>query len=732
MPSNTLQAPITSSPTPETTKMIERLSQVPSHSSSAMTQKPEESERTSMSLPAASNPATAVQFQTRSNPVSSLPPQAPAAPLHLAMQNSEFQTSSIDPVVLHNALRSSKDPASAYSALKQRLERAAANENAGEATSRSLGAVIPAGELQGSKFVQPKLSLGQQQQQQQQIDPQPHDLSESVQLQVKNQGVKKGLSSTTTQQFQQGVSFGQQAAFTLVNNAALSSGSTGAPVASRTRRATAIAVNGPSSVIPTKASGAVPNQSLPALSEHVRGKSTGTPTQPQNQLDRSEIGPSGGTSWSHTPLHSSPTTSDAAAASAMGGLERKKLEQAKLAMDRLRRKKARLAEMPNGDIQGVLQPDFKTPFSGLYEAWERLLPYHMLLANEEDDEHKLWDEETGKLAVKYRGDLKNMKRKWHEVVDSSYKDVLNTDEGEGFILSNEDALTVERILLNDCEETVRREMAVARQRAAEHAARVAAEERRRIEEAHIREAQLREMQRRAALERSRAIDDNKGDGDALGIGWGGNVAPVGSSNEATIEKRTDGALRSYNAPSNFVHPNVSVGMIGNPTFSSSHEVPTPSTSANRRENVINSAMARIQADLRGVASAPINTGAPESAAMNSSVANSANPAQAFGSVRMEVSPHHSNLSHLPVPQPTDYALKPLGEQGMRWVNINTQQSGLRIEPAYEAPPATTEMQFAEWNTSKTEGMPNSGASAPVGGESGGLGMDELLNVDGNR
>lgn len=318
-----------------------------------------------------------------------------------------------------------------------------------------------------------------------------------------------------------------------------------------------------------------------------------------------------------------------ASGSAASLAERHRIERFRREMEIYKLKKARLEKTPNNDYERVLKADFKTPFKTPIDAWQRLMPYHVLMAP--DDGHelaKLWEEQSAKIGKQYRETFELLKKKCEKIVDRSFENIISDQstvskdvycEGDGreksgnaesegakhkiedeWVLTNEEAFDMEKILLEDCVATMRRNAEVARKKAAEEAEKLAAQEaeqRRVHEEEMLRANALRfqEMQRAVAMGGMRnGTDKNRPMGGMFGIGYGADLSleaqrgqgglytpPVGCSEPPSHVPGGPQPINGYNITDGFPSPGLP---NANPHVVSN--------------NPIGNTMARLHADLR--------------------------------------------------------------------------------------------------------------------------------------
>lgn len=143
--------------------------------------------------------------------------------------------------------------------------------------------------------------------------------------------------------------------------------------------------------------------------------------------------------------------------------------------ERANQKKRRLQQRPWNDYHRVHNPDYRTPFHGLVDAFERIVPFHVLFPPEEASvSSEEWAKCTDQLCDKYSGFYSKLRTHCNRLHDASFEAV-----GDGSVLgqsslTTEDSIIMERILLDDYYQTVQREAALARKRAAdEHAKKMA-------------------------------------------------------------------------------------------------------------------------------------------------------------------------------------------------------------------------------------------------------------------
>lgn len=313
--------------------------------------------------------------------------------------------------------------------------------------------------------------------------------------------------------------------------------------------------------------------------------------------------------------------------------EKRRIERARRDMEVYKQKKARLEKAPNNDFERVLKADFETPFKTPIDAWQRLMPYHILM--DPDGEHDLstsWEEHTLKIGEQYRLTFDSLKKKCERIIDRSFEDVIsselktskNTSEGDvghgseevdnnedkdtkckiedEWVLTSEEAFDVEKVLLEDCILSIRREAEVARQKAAEEAAKLAAQEteQRRIQEAlRANAARLYEMQNGSGTGGIRSEANTNGlGGGMLRMAYHVNPSLDAQSKQSSLYTSSVRCSMQLSRPPGGI-PNVGDG--GNVTrgFASPELAnATPQNISNISNNPIGNTMARLHADLR--------------------------------------------------------------------------------------------------------------------------------------
>lgn len=206
-------------------------------------------------------------------------------------------------------------------------------------------------------------------------------------------------------------------------------------------------------------------------------------------------------------------------------------------------KRQRLEVAPWNDFQRALAPDYSSPFTGLVDAFQRLLPYHVLLGNEGDSvSQEEWNKETDRLADKYASCFQNIKENWSSLFDKTYEHVGAEDLVLGqSVLTNGDCIEMETVLLQDFMETARKEAEVARKKAAEMEAR--------------RMAALLKQQARSARERE-AFEKRLNASSASGIAMGG-------SNQVVQTQTHRGGTVGTGHGSEVRLPSISASCMGN-------------------------------------------------------------------------------------------------------------------------------------------------------------------------
>ena len=185
-------------------------------------------------------------------------------------------------------------------------------------------------------------------------------------------------------------------------------------------------------------------------------------------------------------------------------------------------------------------------------AWLGLLPYHVLLDEEESITSEEWDVDISALCEKYRGQYLNIQKKLSEFSEStpdfSVDDVPGLGSG---LLSNGDSVVMEIVLLEDMNETAMREKAVADRRAREIARRrsLELEASRKAEEQAARAV---EAARQAAMQTDtgKSMGANSGrmplmGSMGVGIMYGQGVAD--NSVTSSVLQMTGGGSQSFGA-----------------------------------------------------------------------------------------------------------------------------------------------------------------------------------------
>ncbi|CAN8076209.1 unnamed protein product [Agarophyton chilense] len=148
--------------------------------------------------------------------------------------------------------------------------------------------------------------------------------------------------------------------------------------------------------------------------------------------------------------------------------ERKRVLHKRELRERATQKKRRLQARPMNDYLRVHNPDYTTPFQGLVDAFERIVPFHVLLPPEDSSvSSEEWKKHTDVLSEKYGGFYKKLRAHCDRLHDSNYEAIGEETVLGQSSLTTEDSILMERILLDDYTETVRREAALARRRTAE-------------------------------------------------------------------------------------------------------------------------------------------------------------------------------------------------------------------------------------------------------------------------
>lgn len=130
-------------------------------------------------------------------------------------------------------------------------------------------------------------------------------------------------------------------------------------------------------------------------------------------------------------------------------------------------KRKRLEDAPINDLSSVLSPDYKSGFNSLADAWQRLLPYHVLLPTDSTKfpEDK-WSVEMESLCKKYRGGLRALKGRFDGICELEHENVSAESVGLGIgMLNVDDCIVMEQVLLEDVYESVRKEKELADRKA---------------------------------------------------------------------------------------------------------------------------------------------------------------------------------------------------------------------------------------------------------------------------
>lgn len=186
--------------------------------------------------------------------------------------------------------------------------------------------------------------------------------------------------------------------------------------------------------------------------------------------------------------------------------ERKRLAKEAELHERAEGKKRRLHQSPFHDYQRALAPDYVRPFNGLADAWQRLLPYHVVLTDDETSlSHEEWDGQVDKLATRYKDCLHSIKDNWNRLYDRQYDRAVKEEDLEGVsALTVHDAIAMENVLLLDHYETLRKESAIANQKAMEAEARRVSENARLTKEMEERRSHVAQVAASAGLQAEQA------------------------------------------------------------------------------------------------------------------------------------------------------------------------------------------------------------------------------------
>eukprot|EP00177_Eucheuma_denticulatum_P007448 GFKZ01013556.1.p1 GENE.GFKZ01013556.1~~GFKZ01013556.1.p1 ORF type:complete len:1331 (+),score=193.30 GFKZ01013556.1:397-3993(+) len=189
------------------------------------------------------------------------------------------------------------------------------------------------------------------------------------------------------------------------------------------------------------------------------------------------------------------------------------------------RKKKRLANAPWNDLSSVLSPDYWTPFSGVSDAWQRLVPYHMLLPkNRDGNTVEKWSAEVESLCEKYSTWLRALKGKFNGLCEWDYENVATecADYGTG-ALNDDDCIAMEQVLLEDAFETARKEKALADKRAQE------------MERRQAMDAQARKLAEQSSV--------------ALAVAQQNAMRASQAKSAVSLDRRPEYATNAYGVPS---------------------------------------------------------------------------------------------------------------------------------------------------------------------------------------
>lgn len=132
-------------------------------------------------------------------------------------------------------------------------------------------------------------------------------------------------------------------------------------------------------------------------------------------------------------------------------------------------KKRRLQVSPSIDVQCVLSPEYLTPFSGQVNAWQRLLPFHVVLRPDEKDvSQEQWNAGVERLEDQYRVWFQRIKKNYRSLMEKEKESIYKDAEKDlVVVLDNDDGVTIETVILQDAYETVRKKAEIAQRKAAE-------------------------------------------------------------------------------------------------------------------------------------------------------------------------------------------------------------------------------------------------------------------------
>lgn len=343
---------------------------------------------------------------------------------------------------------------------------------------------------------------------------------------------------------------------------------------------------------------------------------------PEVPVGTSEVHANGTDTGHHVPS----TTAEAAMR------DKHRVERMRRDMDIYRQKKSRLEKAPSNDHERVLKVDFKTAFKSPIDAWQRLMPYHILMVPADDDELcKAWEVQSSKLGAHYHQTLGSLKKKWIKSLDFSFdnviqgggvpekdENVLNVDIPEddsehkrgdkrtpedAWVLTNEEAYDVEKVLFEDCVATMRQDAEIARKKAMEEAAKLAAQEaeKKRIQDAEAaraNEVRMREMQRVAAMGGMYNQNVARLDGGAFDNRYGAEVVGISGEKNDLPNSRLNPSLptiSSVNLPAQSVYNTQSSSLL--PTI-----VPPQAVQGGQSINHIGNPATQLQADQTSKAS----------------------------------------------------------------------------------------------------------------------------------
>lgn len=223
-------------------------------------------------------------------------------------------------------------------------------------------------------------------------------------------------------------------------------------------------------------------------------------------------------------------------------------------------KKRRLQTAPWNDYQRILAPDYSTPFANVSDAWQRLVPYHVILTDEDAIvPQEEWNVEIDKLSKKYKDCFRSLRESFDRLFDAGFESIGSGAELPGYgSLCKDDSLILDSILLRDYYETARKQQALI---AREKESRIAAEmERRRVAEMN----RQRSMVQREELIAQNAMSVSAAQGGLLGsvpatrphgpsvpsgiAASGALPPPAGPGLLPTLNRRTEGLPAASSLP----------------------------------------------------------------------------------------------------------------------------------------------------------------------------------------